>query len=70
MPFQMTLLGVLLLFLVGKVVYRVHFEGCRFSLLAGISLGACSLFAHGYAGVGRVPSARAVVVIAAWCLTR
>jgi ABC-2 type transport system permease protein len=62
-PFLMTLLGILLLFLVGTVVYRVQFVGNLFSLFAGISLGASAFFALGYAVVGLVPSARAVVVI-------
>jgi ABC-2 type transport system permease protein len=62
-PFAMTLLGIVLLFLVGVVAYRVHFEGNLLSLLAGISLGACAFFALGYALVGLVPSSRAVVVI-------
>jgi ABC-2 type transport system permease protein len=62
-PFLMTLLGILLLFLIGTVVYRVQFEGNLFSLLAGIALGAFAFFAAGYALVGLIPSARAVVVI-------
>jgi len=62
-PFLMTLLGILLLVLVGTVVYHVRFEGNLFSLLAGISLGACAFFAAGYALVGLVSSARVVVVI-------
>jgi ABC-2 type transport system permease protein len=62
-PFVLTLLGILLLFLVGTVVYHVRFEGNLFSLLAGISLGAFAFFALGYALVGLVPSARAVVLV-------
>jgi ABC-2 type transport system permease protein len=62
-PFVMTLLGILLILLVGTVVYRVRFEGNLLSLLAAISLGACAFFTLGYALVGLVPSARAVVVI-------
>ena len=62
-PFVMTLLGILLLVLVGMLLFNVRFEGNLFSLLAGISLGAFAFFALGYALVGLVPSARAVVVI-------
>jgi ABC-2 type transport system permease protein len=62
-PFFMTLLGILLLVFVGMVVYRVRFEGNLFGLLAGISLGTCAFFALGYALVGLIPSARAVVVV-------
>jgi len=63
-PFVMTLLGILLLFLVGTVVFYVRFAGNLFSLLAGIGLGACAFFSLGYALVGLIPNARAVVVIA------
>jgi ABC-2 type transport system permease protein len=62
-PFAMTLLGLLLLFLVGTVGFKVQFEGNLLSLLAGICLGACAFFALGYALVGLVPSTRAVVLI-------
>jgi hypothetical protein len=33
-----------------------------FSLLAGIGLGACTFFSLGYALLGLIPSARAVVI--------
>ena len=62
-PFVMTLVGILLLVLVGMVVFGVHFQGNVFSLLGGICLGAAAFFALGYALVGLVPSARAVIVI-------
>ena len=62
-PFLMTLVGILLLVLVGTVVFGVRFEGNLFSLFAGIILGACAFFALGYALVGLVPSARAAVII-------
>lgn len=63
-PFLMTLVGILLLVLVGTAVFGVRFEGNLFSLLAAIILGACAFFALGYALVGLIPNARAVVVIA------
>ena len=62
-PFLMTLLGILLLILVGTVVFDVRFEGNLLSLFAGIGLGALAFFATGYALVGLVPSARAVILI-------
>jgi ABC-2 type transport system permease protein len=62
-PFLMTLLGILLLVLVGTVVFHVRFAGNLLSLLAGISLGAFAFFSLGYALAGLVPNARAVVVI-------
>ena len=61
--FMMTLLGILLLFLVGKVVYNVRFEGNLFSVIAGICLGAFAFFALGYALAGLVPSARAATLV-------
>ena len=63
-PFMLSLVGMLLLVLVGTVVFGVRFEGNLFSLLAGIGLGACAFFALGYALVGLIPSSRAVIVIA------
>ena len=62
-PFVMTLVGILLLVLVGVVVFGVRFEGNLFSLLGAIILGACAFFALGYALTGLIPNARAVVVI-------
>jgi ABC-2 type transport system permease protein len=62
-PFAMTLLGILLLVLVGMVVFGVRFEGNLFSLFAGIVLGACAFFSMGYALVGLISSARAVTLI-------
>jgi len=62
-PFMMTLLGILLLFLVGTVGYNVRFEGNFFSLLVGVCLGAIAFFSLGYTLVGLVPSARAVTLI-------
>jgi ABC-2 type transport system permease protein len=62
-PFAMTLVGLLLLFLVGTVGFEVQFEGNLLTLLAGICLGACAFFALGYVLVGLVPSTRGVVLI-------
>jgi len=62
-PFLLTLLGILLLALVGMVIFGVRFEGNIFGLLAGIVLGACAFFSMGYALVGLISSARAVTLI-------
>jgi len=62
-PFAMTLAGILLVILVGRVVFGVRFHGNLLSLLAGIALGAAAFFSLGYALVGLIPSARAVTVI-------
>jgi ABC-2 type transport system permease protein len=56
--FCMTLLGVLLLILVGKIGYRVRFDGHVLSLLASFSLGALSFFAFGFLIAGLSPTAR------------
>jgi ABC-2 type transport system permease protein len=56
--FCMTLLGVLLLILVGKIGYRVRFDGNVLSLLASFSLGALSFFAFGFLIASLSPTAR------------
>ncbi|MFQ6100178.1 MAG: ABC transporter permease [Anaerolineae bacterium] len=56
--FVMTLLGVLLLVLVGKVGYNVRFEGHILSVMAGFTLGALSFFSLGYLIAGLAPTAR------------
>lgn len=61
--FVLTLAGMVLLFLLGTLVYGVHFGGNPLSLLAGIVLGSAAFFALGYAVVGLIPNARAVTVI-------
>ena len=61
--FVMTLLGILLLFLVGKVAYNIRFEGNLFSVLAGISLGAFTFLAIGYFLAGLAPTARVAQVV-------
>ena len=62
-PFVVTLLGILLLFLLGTLVYRIRFEGNLFSLFAGIALGTLAFFAVGYALIGLAPNARVLTVI-------
>ena len=62
-PFLLTLLGILLLVLVGMIVFGVRFEGNLFGLLVGIVMGACAFFSMGYALVGLISSARAVILI-------
>lgn len=56
--FLMTLLGVLLLILVGRVGYNVRFEGNVLSVLTGFTLGALSFFALGFLIAGLAPTAR------------
>ncbi len=61
-PFALTLLGILLLSLVGTVGYGVRFEGSPVSLLVGVSLGALAFFALGYAMAGLAPNAPTVII--------
>ncbi len=54
----MTMLGVLLLILTGKLVFNIRFEGNILSVLAGFLLGTTSFFALGYLIAGLSPTAR------------
>ncbi|MCS7179520.1 MAG: ABC transporter permease [Anaerolineae bacterium] len=54
----MTVLGVLLLFLTGKLVFNVRFEGHLLSVLGGFLLGTLAFFALGYLVAGLAPTAR------------
>ncbi len=53
-----SVLGVLLLLLTGKVVFNVRFEGNALSLLGGFLLGTLAFFAMGYLIAGLAPTAR------------
>jgi len=61
--FLMSLLGVLLLVLVGKVGYNVRFDGSLPSVMAGFCLTACAFFAMGYVLAGLAPTARVAQVV-------
>lgn len=54
----MTILGVFLLILTGKIVFKVRFEGQPLNVLAGFLLGTCAFFALGYLIGGASPTAR------------
>lgn len=56
--FGMTLLGVMLLILVGKIGYDIRFDGNVLSVLAGFTLGSLSFFALGFLVAGLAPTAR------------
>jgi len=56
--FLMTLLGVILLILVGKFGYNMRFDGNWASVLAGFSLSSLAMFACGYLIAGLAPTAR------------
>jgi ABC-2 type transport system permease protein len=56
--FLITLLGVILLMLVGKVGYNVQFDGNLASVFAGFGLSALAIFTCGYLIAGLAPTAR------------
>jgi ABC-2 type transport system permease protein len=62
-PIFGTLLGILLLFAVGRLAYDIRFEGNFFSFVAAIFISAISLFSVGYAVGGLATSARSATVI-------
>jgi len=60
--FIMALIGVTLLFLIGKFVYNVQFEGNIFSVFAGFTISALSFFSFGYLVASLSPTARAAQI--------
>jgi ABC-2 type transport system permease protein len=56
--FLMTLLGVVLLVLVGTFGYHMRFDGNWLSVLAGFSLSALAIFTFGYLIASLAPTAR------------
>jgi ABC-2 type transport system permease protein len=61
--FMMTLLGMFLLILAGKLVYHVQFEGNALSVLGGFTLCSLSFFALGFILAGIMPSARTAQIV-------
>ena len=61
--YVMTLIGVLLLIVVGKLVYGVRFSGNALSVFAGFTLGALSFFALGFLVSSLAPTARVAQAI-------
>lgn len=61
--FGMTVLGMVLLIVVGKVVYGLHFGGNPLSVAAAFVLGCLSFFALGFLLAGLLPSARSTQVV-------
>ncbi|MCX7975312.1 MAG: ABC transporter permease [Candidatus Aminicenantes bacterium] len=54
----MTILGVTLLIITGKIVFNVRFEGHPLNVAAGFLLATCAFFALGYLVAGVAPTAR------------
>jgi ABC-2 type transport system permease protein len=61
--YLMTLLGVVLLFVVGRLAYHVQFDGNVLSVAAAFTLGTLSFFALGFLVAGLSPSARVAQTI-------
>ena len=61
--FLMTLFGMVLLVIAGKLVYQMRFEGNILSVLAGFVLSSLSFFAFGFILAGLMPTARTAQVV-------
>jgi ABC-2 type transport system permease protein len=61
--FLMTLFGMILLVIAGKLVYNMRFEGNILSVLAGFVLSSLSFFAFGFILAGLMPTARTAQVV-------
>ena len=62
--FVMTLLGMVLLVVAGRLAFGVRFTGNAFSLLAGFTLGSLSFFSIGFILAGIMPTVRTAWVAA------
>lgn len=61
--FIMTLLGMVLLIIAGKLVYHLRFEGNALNVLAAFVLCCLSFFAIGFVLAGLMPTARTAQVV-------
>jgi ABC-2 type transport system permease protein len=61
--FVVTLLGMLLLIVAGKLVYNLHFGGNALNVLMGFVLSILSFFALGFILAGLMPTARTAQVV-------
>ncbi|MDW7656221.1 MAG: ABC transporter permease [Bacillota bacterium] len=66
--FAMTLLGMFLLVIAGKLVYHVKFEGNALSVLGGFVLSCLSFFGLGFILAGVMPNARTAQIVGMVCL--
>jgi ABC-2 type transport system permease protein len=58
-----TILGIIILLIVGKLMYDVHFAGSVFAVMLAVLLGCLAMFAIGYLIASLAPNARAGQVI-------
>lgn len=61
--FLMTLFGMALLILAGKLVYHIQFQGNALSVLGGFALCSLSFFAIGFVLAALMPTARTAQVV-------
>jgi ABC-2 type transport system permease protein len=61
--FVMTLMGMLLLIIAGKLVYNMRFNGNLLSVLVGFILSCLSFFAIGFVLASLLPTARTAQVV-------
>lgn len=61
--FMMTVLGMVLLFIAGKLVYHLRFEGNSLHVLIGFVLSSLSFFSIGFVLAGLMPTARTAQVV-------
>lgn len=61
--FLMTVLGMILLILAGKLVYGLRFDGDAFSVAGAFMLGSLSFFALGFVLAGVMRTARSAQVV-------
>jgi ABC-2 type transport system permease protein len=66
--FAMTLLGMFLLLIAGKLVYQVNFEGNALSVFGGFVLSSLSFFSLGFILAGMMPNARTAQIVGMVCL--
>jgi ABC-2 type transport system permease protein len=66
--FTMTLFGMILLILAGKLVYQVRFEGNALSVLGGFILGSLSFMGLGFLLASVMPNARTAQIVGMVCL--
>ena len=66
--FTMTLLGMILLIVAGKLVYHVKFEGNALSVLGGFVLSRLSFMALGFILASVMPNARTAQIVGMVCL--
>jgi ABC-2 type transport system permease protein len=66
--FTMTLIGMFLLIIAGKLVYQVEFEGNALSVFGGFILCSLSFFGLGFILAGVMPNARTAQIVGMVCL--